>query len=216
MLAFVSSAPNSHYLYSPLATLLVPMVLYLLNGTIFPTYVILIPVFLQVYNWVYLSIPPSVLYLSQARPESILFRETLEREVNPYRVLALFTPSLAGKTLASSFRRNLFDWDNLWTTSDTDWKPKVFRLITMAPVIVVDTRYPSHATKEEIAHIEKTRCLDKVLFIVTEDEMPTGVETSNYVRKSAWNVVTADELPRRLQKHGIIEVCPPPKFHVRS
>ena len=215
MLVLVSSAPNSHYLYSPLATLLVPMALYLLNGTIFPISVILVPVFLQVYNWVYLSIPPSVLYLSQACPESIIFRETLERQVNPYRVLALFTPSLADKTLVSSFRRNLFDWDNLWTTSSSDWRPKVFRLIAMVPVIVVDTRYPSHATEEEIVHIEEAGCLDKTLFVAAEGDMQSCVEGLGVTNTSAWNVLTTDELPRRLREHGIVEVSPPPMFHAR-
>jgi hypothetical protein len=216
MLMFVASAPNSHYLYSPLVTLFVPLVLYLLNGTIFPMSMMLIPVLLQVYIWVYLSIPPSVIYLSQSCPESICFRDQLERQVNPYRVLACFSPSIARKTHLSSFQQNLFDWDNLWTTSNADWKAKVFSLIEIVPAIVVDTRYPSYATEEEIAYILETGHLRKTLFVAEKHNLPQVANALSGVGDVVWNVSTPEELSQRLSELGIVNVSPPPTFRILS
>jgi hypothetical protein len=214
MLSFVLSASNAHYLYSPLTTLLVPLVLYLANGTVFPISVLAIPIFLQVYNWVYLSIPPSVLYLSQACPESIAHREELERQVHPYRVLALFAPSIADRTRITSFQRNLFDWDNLWVKSNIDWKPNAFSLIKMAPAIVVDTRYPSHATNDEIEYIIDSGFLNKTLFVAERNNLSdVAVEAMVGKRDSGMNVVVSmDEVTQRLRNYGIVYVNPPPSL----
>jgi len=167
-LTFVAQSPIAYYLYQPGLLYLAPLAMYWFDGTVFPFSVLLFPALFQTYIWAYQSLPPTVLLLASSRQESFDFRYTLERALNPYRVVCLLPPGLADPSQQSLFKRNLYEWDNFWSVDSNRWRTIADPLMEIASFIVVDARVATPGVTEEAGRIVRGRLLRKTLFIVGE------------------------------------------------
>jgi len=210
MLRFVAKSPHAHHLYGPLVPLLVAGGFYFLKGIVFPSSFILSMVLFQIQTYVYQSTPPAVLLLGKSRLESISLRESLERGVLPYRIVALFDSSDISPS-ASGFQRNLLEWDDLRVVRGNQWRSIVHSLMDTVPIVVIDTRIASAAVNEETERILSSPALiQRAVFIVGpngESQVLTAVGAVS--RVSELQTVQEEQLVPFLKQLGLSRTTSP-------
>lgn len=167
MLRAVAKTNIAHYLYGPLLALILIIVWYFANGTVFPNSWTLSIILFQLHIWIYQAMPPAVLLLGNSRPETVKVREQLERGLFPYRIIVLLDSNVIKPTTHSAFQRNLLEWDNLSTSSNNEWRSVVHSLMYLVPAVILDTRIASPSVTEEFLRILKNPYLiKKAIFII--------------------------------------------------
>ena len=210
MFVFVMGSPISYYLYLAAILYLPVIAFYWYNGTVFPGPLLAAPILFQTYIWAYQAVPPAVLFLAASRTESFELRYRLERGLHPYRVVCLLDPGLADPEMHGLFKRNTFEWDNLWATRISKWQTTVHPLMDMASFILVDARVGTPGVIEEISRIVAAGLFRKTLFIVDEAGNAAALEanaistTSNEVK-----VIREEEAIPVLKAIGLSKTASP-------
>lgn len=142
--------------------------------------IIFLPAALNYFTMLAMHItPPSVILLASSRWESIRLFSLIERGIYPYRVVALFEPSMVGRSRHSNFQWISFEFDNLRIVGSHDWREVVYSLTDLAPLIVLDTRFVATAVVEETRRILEDKLSDKALFIATDNDIAPTIDETN-------------------------------------
>lgn len=198
-----------YYLWGPLLIFLIIIKCRIIWGTVYPTSFLVAATFFWAHLLIYQCLPPSILLLGTSRHECVTLRHKLERGLHPYRVVVLLEPFSANSSIHSLFVRNLFEWDNL-RTSTKKWKSVVHPLMDIVPAIVLDARVPTPGVLEETRRILAEGFISKTVFLV-EDNTNAPVLDALDIKISDYKFLIAQELRlvELLKKMGLSRTSSP-------
>ena len=114
---------------------------------------------------------PGILFLSASSTVSHLLLEDIREELTEKTLRGSRVVSLIVPDALSSYSRNKFDIDSFRTIDERKWLSSVNRIMSIVPIIILDTRVKTEALNQEINIIlDDPRFLNKTYFIVKSNK----------------------------------------------
>lgn len=122
---------------------------------------------IQIYIYLYQSLPPTVLLLTTSSAASAQLRYRLDRGLHPYRVVVMLDPK--SESDSGEFYKNSLAWDN-HRTSGLGWHDRVRLLMEVSAVLLLDTRIVTTALSYEALQVVGRPDLSSKTVLIAADD----------------------------------------------